>query len=82
LKANLDELIPFSKPLSPKIHGANNPFMDAMESVGNALTEKLGVAHQNTKVPLVDFFYEFTPGVQPARLFELLEKSWADDSLS
>lgn len=60
---------------------SSDPFMDAMTAVSNlTTTDKGGVALKTTNSPLVDLFFEFTPGVKPKRLFDLLHQAWSNDA--
>lgn len=83
LKQTLDALIPYTPAKVTKGRpAATDPFFSAMQTVGNALTWNGATAHADTKSPLVDLFYELTPGVDSKRLFELLDKAWKEDPLS
>lgn len=72
-------------PLHPAVASATPenkpkvPFLAAMATTGDTRTAKGALAHKSTDSPLVDLFYEFTPGVTSERLFELLEAAWKND---
>lgn len=85
LKVNLDELVPVSSRctyVKPKASTPVTAFVQAMSTIGNARTENNGVAHSTTSSPLVDLFFELTPGVQPSRLFNLLDQAWREDPIA
>lgn len=56
------------------------PFLAAMATTGDTFTAKGAVAHKSTDSPIVDLFYEYTPGVTSERLFELLGAAWKKDA--
>ena len=58
------------------------PFLQAMRKIPDAQTENGALAYSTTDSPLTDLFYEFTPGVQADRLFELLAAAWEKDNIS
>ncbi|WVQ73239.1 hypothetical protein IAR50_002805 [Cryptococcus sp. DSM 104548] len=88
-EAALDELVPL-KPQSedegaskePSSSPPSHPFIDAMKMSGDVRTEKGALAHKSTDSPLVDLFFDLTPGIEAGHLFELLEAAWEEDALS
>jgi hypothetical protein len=61
----------------------SNAFMKSMSEAHN-LTENVkgATAHKSTQSALVDLFFDFTNGVAAKHLFDLLDKSWAEDPTS
>jgi hypothetical protein len=87
LKAPLAQTINALVPLIPSQQGGARstssptaPFITALLNIPNARTDNGAIAHGSTRSELVDLFFEFTPGVTPARLHELLGRSWAVDA--
>lgn len=58
------------------------PFIEALKRQPDALTDNGALAYTSTGSPLVDLFFELTPGVNVSRLFNLLESAWEEDPLS
>jgi hypothetical protein len=63
----------------PAKDGPKVPFLSAMATTGDTITPKGALAHKSTDSPIVDLFYELTPGVKSDRLYELLEAAWKKD---
>ncbi|WVN85051.1 uncharacterized protein L203_100193 [Cryptococcus depauperatus CBS 7841] len=84
----LDELIPANPPTPPlklselALESEPHPFIDALRTIPDTYTEKGALAYKSTSSHLVDLFFDFSPGIKPERLFELLEDSWKEDSLA
>ncbi|KAK8843953.1 hypothetical protein IAR55_006745 [Kwoniella newhampshirensis] len=58
------------------------PFLDAMKRAPNILTEKGAFAYDSSQSPLVDLFFDLSPGIEAPHLFDLLEKAWKMDPLA
>ncbi|WVQ93053.1 hypothetical protein IAU59_000117 [Kwoniella sp. CBS 9459] len=90
----IPSLVPSGKPApAPKAHVASAPkpaepkpswaaFIPALQRAPDTLTNKGAEAYTSTSDPLVDLFFELTPGVTASRIYELVEAAWAKDSLT
>lgn len=82
----IDQLIPppsAAPPTPPAPTVAHDaPFLKAMKKGPDGRTENGALAFLSTESPLVDLFYELTPGVGAERLWQLLETAWKEDPTS
>jgi hypothetical protein len=59
----------------------SHPFIDALKSNPDTFTDKGARAHKSTQSAIVDLFFDFAQGIEPVRVFNLLEAAWKEDPL-
>ncbi|KAK4687558.1 hypothetical protein P7C73_g2568, partial [Tremellales sp. Uapishka_1] len=85
LASTIDSLIPhtphtLTSPVTAPVTPA--PFLQALVNVPDTQTDKGAAAFSSSHAPLVDLFFDFTPGVEAEHLFDLLGKAWNQDAVS